>query len=356
MCAKCDYDTSLGAEYTYCPYSTTIVSPSIASPRTIYYTLLYHGNCIDGWFSAYIARQYLATKPDVNIQMFPIGPDMTHTFPSIDKIVGTHMYLLDVSLPENVRSEWLSKGVNTISCIDHHESAIAHWTSDDCPIDTESCAAIQTFRHFFPSAPVPEWLNIIDRIDRWYNLSHQDLCIRELLLTIASKSAGFINDDGTLSNALYKTHEFITTFESGQYTALISQGYSLYAPKTYQLQTLIYTGSLFTLTEELCRLWNLPHLWIAKTVFVMDTTDVIIDSSLASYVVFNQYPADVFINYRKKHFRGSHNVIYSVRLNMTKTPFSIIQDTLFKGHPSSAGGVFTLSTQYSPFPFEIRQL
>ena len=149
------------------------------------HTILYHGNCIDGWFSAYFAYTSIgATNP---VQMFPISPGQMNTWPNVKQMAGTHVLMLDVSVAEIHRTNWLENGVISVNCIDHHSSSIEHWAHDACPINVESCAAMQTFRHFYPEHPVPFWLEMIDRIDRWDNVTYEDRCIREILTIISHK-------------------------------------------------------------------------------------------------------------------------------------------------------------------------
>jgi hypothetical protein len=321
--------------------------------KTIYYSILYHGNCIDGWFSAYLAYTYLAKQGDVNIQMFPIGPGMAHTYPAIEKVNGTHMWLLDVSLPLETRNAFIRKGVQTINCIDHHASSIQHWDEKENPIDIESCAALQTFKYFFPEHEVPEWLNIIDRIDRWDNVSESDLCIREILQSIASKTA-YKSYEGKSyqASAFQQTYNFIRDFEKLGLDMLVNKVRRDYELKCDQLRKLVKTGSFVKIEAIHLMQWELSDRWLDTTLFIMDTTNVIMDSSLASYIAFKEYPdAQVFINYRIKSYMSILQVTYSARSSSQfKEPFNLItpEDSIFKGHATAAGA----NVNYSPLsPF-----
>jgi hypothetical protein len=103
---------------------------------SINHTILFHGNCIDGWFSAYIAYSVLKNQGIVN--MFPIAPGQPNTWPKTVQMAGTHILLLDVSVAENYRTAWITSGALSVSCIDHHASAIEHWPPGSCPIQTAS--------------------------------------------------------------------------------------------------------------------------------------------------------------------------------------------------------------------------
>ena len=106
------------------------------------FTILYHGNCIDGWFSAYIAFTSLQARGA--IQMFPISPNQVRTWPTKQEMSGTHIVMVDISVPKQYRELWLKAGAKSILCIDHHSSSIEHWDPKECPINVESCAALQT--------------------------------------------------------------------------------------------------------------------------------------------------------------------------------------------------------------------
>jgi hypothetical protein len=94
----------------------------------------------------------------------------------MNKLAGTHIIMVDVSVPEKNRAYWMEHGALSVNCIDHHSSSIEHWPIDACPINVNTCAALQTFRHFYPDRPIPFWLVIIDRIDRWENVSCSQAC------------------------------------------------------------------------------------------------------------------------------------------------------------------------------------
>ena len=73
------------------------------------YTILFHGNCIDGWFSAYIACSALTPQAS-NIKMYPISPSQTNTWPTAAEMAGTHILLVDVSVAQSYRTAWAAAG------------------------------------------------------------------------------------------------------------------------------------------------------------------------------------------------------------------------------------------------------
>jgi hypothetical protein len=299
------------------------------------YTILFHGNCIDGWMSAYIAN--MALKDHAAVKMFPISPSFRNTWPKRDVLSGTHILLLDVSVPKDVQDEWFAAGALAVNCIDHHESSICHWPADACPINTESCAAIQTWQAFYPEAEIPFWLLHIDRIDRWVDPSYEDRCVREVLNLIAHLPV-----DKKIDEAIAMTDNFIFNMsnEVGIITTLAT-GKEILDRKDAELMGVLGYGAMLPITADHIAWWNLPESWLGATVFVIDNTNHMFDSTEAAHLVFTHYPdVAAFVNYRKKKVVGRADrrekeyYVYSARsrgLDLTCAP------SVFRGHKTSAG-------------------
>jgi len=316
----------------------TATTASAAATATTSYTILFHGNCIDGWFSAYIA--HTALKMYANIEMYPISPSQQSTWPTAAKMAGSIVLLLDVSVAKVHRDAWLAAGVKNILCIDHHASAIEHWPAGSCPIDTTSCAAVQTWRYFTSAAtPVPLWLAHIDRVDRWDNPTYEDRCVREVLNVIAHKPV-----QKKLDEAFAMTEVFLMNMSTPLgIMSIIAQGKQILDQKDAALLQILSRGSIHLITQEHITAWKLPAHWIGATVFIIDNTHISLDTTEAAHIVFLHYPqVTAFVNYRKKimYGRGPMAVekemfIYSARsrgFDLTGGDSSIL-----KGHPTSAG-------------------
>jgi hypothetical protein len=313
-------------------------------------TILFHGNCIDGWFSAYFAYHALASRGE--IQLFPIAPSQPNTWPSAETMEGTDVWLLDVSVPEHFREEWLEAGARSVSCIDHHATAIEQWPVHACPIHTECCAALQTHQHFYPDTPIPEWLHSIDRIDRWVNVTYEDRCLREFLYVIARKPV-----QRQMVTAFQETDQFIHCMMNypKTYDWYLSEGQKILTEKDASLKKILKEkGTFLTITDELQAKWNLPETWNGIRTFIMDNSDVAIDTTEASHLIFTENTdVHVFINYRKKLFytKGAQRVmksmtVYSARSNA----LDLTVGTVLRGHPSSAGASL-VQGEASHFPF-----
>lgn len=318
----------------------------MASPA---FTLLFHGNCIDGWFSAYIAHTALKTVGPIS--MYPISPSQTNTWPKPADMARTNIILLDVSVAESHRKAWLAAGAVSINCIDHHESAIAHWPAGCCPINTASCAAMQTWQHFNPGVPAPFWLHHIDRIDRWDNPTYEDRCIREVLNEIAHKPV-----QKKMAEAFALTELFLMNMSSPLGLMMtMSQGKTILDKKDNDLLLLLNKGSFHTFTQEYIDGWKLPASWLGARVFIIDNTHITLDTTEAAHLVFINYPdTSVFINYRKKTIysktmmdKGSNAAGGEILPSENKTMyvysarsrgFDLTEgSSVFKGHKTAAG-------------------
>ena len=313
-------------------------------------TILFHGNCIDGWFSAYFA--YHALRYNGEIQLFPIAPSQPNTWPSAETMEGTDVWLLDVSVPEHFREEWLEAGARSVSCIDHHATAIEQWPADMCPIHTECCAALQTHQHFYPDTPVPEWLHSIDRIDRWVDVSYEDRCLREFLYVIARKPV-----QRQMAAAFQETDQFIhcMTNYPKTYDWYLSEGQKILIAKDASLKKILTEkGTFLTIDDELQVKWDLPQSWNGIRAFIMDNSDVALDTTEASHLIFTENTdVRVFINYRKKLFytKGAQRVMKSMTVYSARSNgIDLTVGTVLRGNPSSAGASL-VQGEASHFPF-----
>ena len=312
------------------------------------HTILFHGNCIDGWFSCYIAYSILRVKGA--LAMYPIAPGQPNTWPSAAVLEGTHVLMVDVSVPEVTRTHWMAHGALSIQCIDHHASAVEHW-SECCPIHVESCAAMQTWSHFYPALPMPFWLHQIDRMDRWDHPTEDDRCVREVLIQISHKPV-----QKRFDQAIQMTEAFLKQVSThAGWSEIVEKGRVILEKKDATLRETLAAGHTVVISETEMLAWHLPETWLGKLVYIMDNTNQPFDSTEASHLVFTHYPeTDVFINYRKKSFRvGGRNmamdqqmIVYSAR----SQNLSLTEGTVLRGHPTSAGASLLVG-EAAFFPF-----
>jgi oligoribonuclease NrnB/cAMP/cGMP phosphodiesterase (DHH superfamily) len=125
---------------------------------------IYHGQCADGFTSAWIIRQ--AHGKDVEFYPGYYGqpaPDVT----------GSIVYIVDFSYKRPEMEDIIAKAAKVIH-IDHHTSAIKDMLDFSAPNfekfysaeNTES-GAMLTWKYFYPDLPVPRLIQHIDDRDRW---------------------------------------------------------------------------------------------------------------------------------------------------------------------------------------------
>lgn len=301
------------------------------------WVIVFHGNCIDGWMATFIAHTILVQHGTV--RQYPVAPGQPGTWVAAEQVMrNAHVLLLDVSVSQETRDKWYRNGALSVNCIDHHESAIGHWPADACPIHVESCAALQTWHHFYPQQEVPAWLHHIDRVDRWDNPTDEDRSIREVLNIIAHKPVQRKFDE-----AFEMTREFIATMSTPEgVAATVAEGREILRKKDASLYPVLGKGNVTKMTPELQAQWNLPASWASIRLFVIDNTDMSFDSTEAAHQVFTYFPqVDVFINYRRKTFleKGDMAVEKTVYTYSARSRDFVLNENgcVFKGHPTSAG-------------------
>ena len=121
---------------------------------------IYHGNCADGFGSAWVVRKALG-----DVDFFP-GVYMT---PPPD-VAGRDVVMVDFSYKRPVLIE-IAKHAETILILDHHKTAADDLkllpANVDAVFDMEHSGAILTWEHYFPGQRPPQLLEHIEDRDLW---------------------------------------------------------------------------------------------------------------------------------------------------------------------------------------------
>lgn len=318
------------------------------------YTILFHGNCIDGLACAAIAAFHLQAHCHATLSFHPICPSQPHTWPSAASMSGSHILLLDVSVPAEYRTAWLQAGAHCVGCVDHHEGSKEHYSAECCPIDTTHCAAIMTHKLFYPDEETPAWLHAIDRIDRWDHPTFQDRCFREIMAGVAKLPV-----QGRTMEALVTMQRLIEDVEDPQrFAGLLEAGRLSLEKKDAELfAALNARGGVLEITEVHANAWGLGSNWIGKLLFLMDNSDFVVDTTEAAHLVFEMHPLKptLFVNYRRRRvFKPVRKemIVYYGRAQ-ADSGFNLMEGSILRGHPTAAGAtVFLGETAVLPFlPF-----
>lgn len=120
--------------------------------------ILYHANCLDGFGAAYAAWRKFGDSADylpVNYGNPP--PDVS----------GKEVYILDFSYPREVLIQ-MHANAESLLVLDHHRTAQANLEGLDFAVfDMERSGCVMAWEYFFPCAPVPLMLLLIQDRDLW---------------------------------------------------------------------------------------------------------------------------------------------------------------------------------------------
>ena len=319
-------------------------------------SIIFHGNDIDGWMSAYIITRAIQvqSRSRINFNYYPVSPTKQSSWPNPSIIGGTNLYIVSVYPSKELLTEY--EGVAyEILVVDHHASAGSLLTNYQHAIfNTESCSTALLYAKFFPYFPVPTWVGLVDRLSRWQHPTLNDKALREVLHPIACLPLNV-----SVVTAFERTDDFLAKLVNPMETEiLVRQGIDILSMKDEVLSNVMRMGQIVNLSDEQVTAWNIPRSWSGNQVFILNNTGIIIDSTLASAKVFDEYPAtNIFVNYRTReiiHPRTGLPVTeysYSVRAR-NGTDIDLTKDGVFAGHSCAAGGRY-LSGESSVLPFII---
>lgn len=157
---------------------------------------IYHGNCADGFTSAWVVRQALGAHTDFYAGFYQNSPP---------DVSGMNVYMVDFSYKRPIMEEIVASA-NRVIHIDHHTSAIkdmegftsSKFESFYSPENTES-GAMLSWKYFYPEKEVPQFIKHIDDRDRWQFLLPGT---REIQANIFSYDYTFENWDMLVTQSL----------------------------------------------------------------------------------------------------------------------------------------------------------
>jgi hypothetical protein len=307
------------------------------------HSILFRGNSLDGWFAAYLAQTHFMGET----KLYPVSAHQTSTWPVKKDITGTHIIMIEVNVPLNIREIWMKHGVLSVNWVDRYDSSYASLAEKYVE---DMCVTKRVFSMVYPDMTMPAWISVIDRIARWFQITREDRCIREMLDDMIHMPV-----QKRTKEAIGLTQQFLDIMEqaakgnSSPYTQFITAGSQKLVVKDAALTQILSNGHIHVFTTEHVEKWGLSANWLGANVFLLENTDCIIDTNEAAHLTFIAYPGlHVFINYRKKTVNGKITYVYSARShNFDLTAGGGI----FKGHPSSAGASITEDDAMFTAPF-----
>ncbi len=122
-------------------------------------TVVAHGNCMDGWTAAWVARKKLGTK-GVRYLFANYG----NPPPPLED--DDRVYVLDFSYPRAILEDMASEVPTVV--LDHHRTAEQDLKGlPFCTFDMNHSGAMLAWRHFFPGEEPPALVRYVEDRDLW---------------------------------------------------------------------------------------------------------------------------------------------------------------------------------------------
>ncbi len=128
--------------------------------------IFYHGNCPDGFGGAYAAWKKFGDDAQY------IG--LKHERPLPVDITGKEVYFIDYCFPKPAMDDILAKAKRLV-VLDHHEGiADVVEAMPEHVYDAERSGATIAWSYFHPEMPVPAFLSLVEKADRYQPLTDDE--------------------------------------------------------------------------------------------------------------------------------------------------------------------------------------
>lgn len=374
--------------------------------------IMYRGNTIDGWLSAYLFFSKYSNSRIVKLWAF--DPHNHKTYPAATYAKNYDIYLVNGCIAIEYLEKWIDE-YNICICryFDNHSDAVDYITlihrsnekNGECVIEKNEndvfCTSYwdkymsydintSTFKLVYSylykdnkdnkDKKDLSWISAMDRIIMWKNLSIDEKAIHKLFHSISVE-----HNKSNVGDGLKMTRKIISKLfeeESSNKDEILEK----YRKKIIEEQENIckllddnssYNGvTIKKLSKTHVNQFNLPDNWIGKNIFMMETANIFIDTTLAADIVFDKYnknqnssnsnsngngPIDIFINYKIKCIQQNNKNIqylyYSCRAfkeNMgtgdNAKSVNLLDWKLLKGFPLSAAGKYLMQKDNECLP------
>jgi len=253
-----------------------------------------------------------------------------------------------------------AKAGHALKIFDHHPQAAlvgmgeAIW--DPCSIvSADHCATYHVWSYLYPGTPHPQWVQFLDDIDNWRNITIEHKALREVMHPIAKLAV-----DMNPQVAHVEWASLVLDLETDEgWAGHFVEGLEIHHAKMEELHSFIDVCPKLQVPMDASP-WSLPPEWLG-TVFVINTSrdyigKAMFDTTAAAELIFDACPlANVFVNYHevKWLYKGKQHrkLVYHARardgsgINLTLCP-------ALKGHAAAAGG--ELNDTGKRMPFELK--
>ena len=319
--------------------------------------IITHGNCCDGQGASFLWSE---VSSDDSLY-FPVSPSDRRTWPDPAKLPNWEIVFVDVCFPRPDMEAYAAvaaKGGKSLKIFDHHPQAslisVGEALWDPCSVVSQDrCATYHVWAHLHPGTTPPLWVQFLDDIDNWRNITVEHKALREIMHPIAKLA---VDCNPQVAHAEWAS--LVVELETDEgWAANFADGLEIHRAKMEQLHGLIDICPRLEVVSTASP-WALPPEWLG-TVFVINTGrehigPIQFDTTAAAELIFESCPlANVFVNYHEVRwlYRGKQQrkLVYHARardgsgVNLTLCP-------ALKGHASAAGGQLE---GLGPLPFEL---
>lgn len=195
---------------------------------------VYHDNCLDGIFSAWVVNEYFEGQ----VKLVP--GDYNDSDLDINQFKGRDVYLVDFSFSREVTLK-IKEVAKSLTVLDHHVSAKRN-IGDLFHIDSSRAGCLLTWEHFFPITTPPKQLLLVNDRDLWkfeypetkdfvaYAFANEltvrnvDKLINEVSITEACKVGKVLNRRQQIEVNKLKKNTFMMTIDDVE-VPVVNAGY-----------------------------------------------------------------------------------------------------------------------------------
>lgn len=177
--------------------------------------LIFHGNCVDGAFSAAVALRALKARGEGEPLLVPAAYQRSlENYVGVEQVRGAVVYVLDFSFPpdETFNLSCMVGEHGKVIVVDHHDRQIKKFSGWKVPpnvelvFDVEHSGAVLTWKRFYPAdEDVSAFLRYVEDYDLWQHRISDSKAVHAYLRSIETDPLVYVKllddleDEGKMS-------------------------------------------------------------------------------------------------------------------------------------------------------------
>lgn len=297
--------------------------------------ILFRGNTIDGWLSAYSCYVLNSTFKG-QTELIPVNPKDEKSWPTEEQLSGNWISCQAVTPPQTIIHLFTKSDMVYINDPLHSQQLNNNINSKNMIYIGQGPIALSYYKGQMYSV---DFISMILRIEFWNSPSREDLAVREILHDIACLPQKY---NATFA-AIKQTEEFLENYYSSLESrhSIIEIGLEKLSQKEKIIENIMSKGYIYTLDKTNIKTWNLPESWLGYNVFILNNTAYTIDTSATANHVFNtNQNISIFINYKTSQDVMGLTMYQFYARSRNNSNIDLTSNNLFKGLPNAAGGIY----------------